>query len=240
MHLDRRLLPVDVVLRRVDLVGVGRLPLLGSRRPEAGAKGADQQLGAGVDQAGAQLGGGLFGPDGETGARVHRTGVETLLQLHEAHARLGVAGEDGALDGRRSPPPREQREVEVDHRQGGQDVGLDDAAEGDDDTELGAGVDDVVDPVGDRQAEPGGSGLDRAGHERASPAPALVGAGDDEANVVAVVHEGAQRRHRHLGRAQEGELQWARASSDGRPRARWRKARMASFFSSALMRSSRR
>ena len=58
-----------------------------------------------------------------------------------------VAGEQRPLDRRRAAPTRQQREVEVDHRQLGQHVRLDELPEGDDDTELGADPDHVVDVV---------------------------------------------------------------------------------------------
>ena len=40
-------------------------------------------------------------------------GVEALVELHHAHAGLGVAREHGALDGCRAAPARQQREVQV-------------------------------------------------------------------------------------------------------------------------------
>ena len=45
------------------------------------------------------------------------TGVEALLELHDAHPGLSITGEDRPLDGGRAAPTRQQREVDVDHRQ---------------------------------------------------------------------------------------------------------------------------
>ncbi len=58
------------------------------------------------------------GADGDGARSAYTgTGVEALLDLHDAHAGLVVAGQQGPLDRRRAPPSRQQREVEVDHRQ---------------------------------------------------------------------------------------------------------------------------
>ena len=69
---------------------------------------------------------------------VDRTRVEPLLHLHEAHAGLAVAGEDGAFDRRRTAPAGQQREVQVDHRDLLEQPGRDDAAVRHDDRELDA------------------------------------------------------------------------------------------------------
>ena len=50
-------------------------------------------------------------------------------------------------------------------------VGLDQPAVGHHHAQLGAGVDHVVDPVGDGQAQLEGGRLHRAGHERRRPVP---------------------------------------------------------------------
>ena len=80
-----------------------------------------------------------IGPIGTSTRGVHAAGVEALLDRHHAHAGDVVAGEQRSLDGRRAPPAREQREVQVDHAQLGEHVRLDDPPEGDDDAQLGAG-----------------------------------------------------------------------------------------------------
>ena len=80
----------------------------------------------------------VVSPIGTVAAGVHAAGVEPLLDAHHAHAGQVVAGQQRPLDGGGAAPPRQQREVEVDHRQHGEDVGLDDLPERDDHAELGA------------------------------------------------------------------------------------------------------
>ena len=138
MDVFGRTRPVDLMLGGVDLLGVRRLAFLGRRGAQPVAQRIDQQVRAGVHQSGAQLGGRLLGADLQTSARVHRPGVEPLLQLHEAYPGLGVAGEDRPFQRRGSAPPGQQREVHVDHRQGIQHVGLDETPEGHDHAQLGA------------------------------------------------------------------------------------------------------
>ena len=53
---------------------------------------------------------------GTVRTRVDGPGVEPLLDLHQADARLAVAGQDGPLDRRRTAPAGQQREVQVHHR----------------------------------------------------------------------------------------------------------------------------
>src|SRR5436190_4979038 len=50
VHLVRRPGPLDVVLFRVDLVGVGGFSVLRRRRAESSAQRIDQKLSAGIDQ----------------------------------------------------------------------------------------------------------------------------------------------------------------------------------------------
>ena len=80
-------------------------------------------------------------------------GVEAFLDRHHTHAGHRVAGEQRPLDRCRAPPAREQREVQIDHRQLGEHVRLDQPAEGDDDAELGTDREHVVDRVRNRDAE---------------------------------------------------------------------------------------
>ncbi len=103
---------------------------------------------------------------------------------HEADAGLGVAGEDGALDRGGAAPPREQREVHVDHRQRVEHVRLDDLAEGGDDAELGADSEHIVDGFGGGDAVGDRRCLHRRRDEVVAAAPAAVGLRDHEGNVM--------------------------------------------------------
>ena len=121
--------------------------------------------------------------DGHPYARVHRSGVEAFLQPHEAHTGLAVSGEDRSLDGGSTPPPREQREVEVHHRHRGQHMRLHELAEGNDHTEIHVEIEHVVDSAGDRKAQLQSRDLDRAGLESATTRSPLVGPGDDQRDL---------------------------------------------------------
>ena len=92
-------------------------PALGHWRAQPVGQGADQHGGAQRDQLAPQLGRRLFRPDRHLLAAVDRTGVEALVDGHEADAGDGVAGQDGPLDRGRAPPAGQQREVDVDERQ---------------------------------------------------------------------------------------------------------------------------
>ena len=84
----------------------------------------------------------------------------------------------------------------------------DQAAKGDDDAEIGAGVEHRVDVARHRQAQLERSLLHRAGRGLAPPAPPLVGAGDHEPHVEAGGHQarsgdtdssGVPRKARRVG-----------------------------------------
>ncbi len=208
MQLHRRPGPVEAQLRGVELGRVGRLAVLGHRRPEALTQGGHEQVRPDLDQAGPQLRGGLLGADGRRHPPVDGTGVEALLQGHEAAAGLGVAGQDRPLDGRRAAPARQQAEVDVDEAQRGQEVGPDQLPVGDDHAQLGApghGLEDVVGAVADGEPQLQRRGLHRRRRQRAPPAPALVGLGDDEQHLVARGDQRLQRRDGGLGRAEVDE-----------------------------------
>ena len=132
-------------------------------------------------------------------ARRRRARIEPLLHLHEADARLAVAGQDGALDGRRAAPARQEREVQVHHRDLLEQPRRDDAAVGHHDRELDAGRRQVVHVVGHGEPELGGRHLDRARRLLLAPAAPAVGARDAECDVVARRDQRAQRRHGHVG-----------------------------------------
>ena len=90
-------------------------------------------------------------------------------------------------------------------------MGPDQLPEGHDDAALDAGVDDVVDAIGDVDAVPRGCDLDRTGSQRTTSPPLPVGLGDNEADVVARVDECFEGRDGGVGRAEEGELQEGRS-----------------------------
>ena len=73
-----------------------------------------QQLGAEPRQPVLQLAGRLVRRRSHRAHGSDRPGVEPLLQPHERHAGLRVAGQHGRLDRRRAAPARQQRGVNVD------------------------------------------------------------------------------------------------------------------------------
>ena len=66
-----------------------------------------------VDEPGAQLAGGLVAPIGVAPRAYTGPVSRPFFERHDAHAGLGVAGEDRPLDRRRAAPARQQREVHV-------------------------------------------------------------------------------------------------------------------------------
>ena len=68
----------------------------------------EQEVGAEVDEPGAELTGGFVVADLRGRPCVDRAGVEALLDLHDADAGLVVAGENGALDRGGAAPARQQ------------------------------------------------------------------------------------------------------------------------------------
>jgi hypothetical protein len=107
--------------------------------------------------------------------------------------------------------------VQVHHGQPFQDVGADEAAEGDHHPQLGPGVEDVVDAVAHGQTQLLGRGLDRSGQQVRSPGPAPVGLGDDEGDLVALVDQRPQRRHGRFRAPQEGQAGQAGPRLSRRP-----------------------
>ncbi len=113
----RRPRPVDARLGLVDLLRVGGA--FGGLRREgedaAGKRGerAHHQIGAEAGETLRQLAGGGVGADRDALAHGDRAGVEARLHAHDHDAGLGVAGHDGAGDGRGAAPARQQRGVEV-------------------------------------------------------------------------------------------------------------------------------
>ncbi len=74
---------------------------------------SEQQLGAGIDEAAAELSGGFVRRDREPRRCEDGAGVEAGFELHEAHTSLEVTGKHRPLYGCRASPPRQEREVNV-------------------------------------------------------------------------------------------------------------------------------
>jgi hypothetical protein len=207
MHFAGRLREVELELGGIDLRRVRRFTLLCLGHAEGSGEGIDEEIRPERDEAAPEVVDRLVRIDRRPHAVVDGTGVETGVEGHQADAGLGVAGEHGALHGCGTAPAREEREVQVHHGDGLEHVRLDELAEGHDDAELDARIDDVVDPVGD--GDPAGERrrLHRARDERTSPPPLAVGLGDDDAHLVPGGDERLERGHRGVGRSEEGELQ---------------------------------
>ena len=122
-----------------DLLGVGDalLGLLGAGR--ALVERAHQQGGAEVLQARRQRPVVVVGPDRLGLHEAHRTGVETGREAHDRDPGLLVAGHDRALDGRRAAPARQQRGMDVEDLEVGQQRLLDQRAERAEHEHVGAG-----------------------------------------------------------------------------------------------------
>ena len=73
----------------------------------------DDRLRAQPRQAIVQAGAVVVGADGLALDEQHRPGVQAFVHLHDGDAGLGVAGLDGALDGRGAAPARQERGVDV-------------------------------------------------------------------------------------------------------------------------------
>ena len=106
--------------------------------------------------------------------------------------------------------------MHVHHRQSIEDVGLDQPSEGHDHAQLGTGVDDLVDLVGDRESQLLGRGLDRTREQRAAPSSSFVGAGDDQPDVMPIGDQGPQGRDRHRRRPEERKFRQRASARDGR------------------------
>ena len=197
--------PVDAQLGRFDLGRVGRLPGLGHRRAEPVGQRSHQQIHSQGDQAVPQLVGRLVGADGRRRPPVDGTGVHLGDQPHEAHARLGVAGQDGPLHRGRAPPPGQEREVDVDEGQSVEEPGGDDPPVGDDHGQVGIRRRRVVQAIGHRQPQLGRGPPHRGGLGRGAPPPPPVGAGDHQRHLVAGLVQSQQERHGGRRRPQEGD-----------------------------------
>ena len=98
----------------------------------------------------AKLFGRFLRSDTDLGAGKDGAGIEPFFQLHETDPGLVVTGQDGALDRGGAPPPGQEREVNVHHRQLGQYFRLDYAPVSHHHAQLGTRSQDVGSLVHDR------------------------------------------------------------------------------------------
>ena len=106
---------IEPELLDVELVGVRRLAGLRRRRRgrDVGQL-LDEQLRCRASTSRARSSPAVSSaPIGVATRRVHRARCRAGFEAHQAHAGLGVAGEDRPLDRRRAAPARQQREVQV-------------------------------------------------------------------------------------------------------------------------------
>ena len=180
---------------------------MGHRCTQTGVEPAEQQGSTQRRQTLPQLAGRFLGSDVQRFAGVDRTGVEPLVDRHEAHARGAVSGQDRSFDGRRAPPSRQQGEVDVDEVEAVEHISFDDAPIGDHDPELGPDGERFFRSLADGQPEIQGDRLDRARLRGLSPPAPLVGSGYHDGHIVAGVDDGPQNDRRRIRRAEKGEAQ---------------------------------
>ena len=147
-----------------------------------------------------------------------RTGVEAGIHLHDHHARLGVAGHDGALDRCGAAPARQQRGVAVvaaeprafeDGRRQEQPVGDDHGDVGSERAEGGLlGLALQRNRRKHRYAQPLGLALHRRRRQfQAAAAGRARRLGVDGDDLVARLGQRAQRGDREFGRSHEDDAQ---------------------------------
>ena len=73
----------------------------------------DHQAATQGGQALVQGGGGVGRGNGQALGDQHVSGVQPCIHLHDGHARFGIARFNGAVNGGRSAPARQQRRVDV-------------------------------------------------------------------------------------------------------------------------------
>jgi hypothetical protein len=95
----------------------GRLGLRAQAATGGQLQRLDDQAPAQRGQAVVQAGRGVGLGDGQALFQQHVAGVQARIHLHDGDAGLGVAGLDGAVDGRRAAPARQQRGVDVEAAQ---------------------------------------------------------------------------------------------------------------------------
>ncbi len=170
---------------------------------------AHQQVGAGDGEPLQQLTGRVGRPDRLGERQVGGAGVQLEDDLEGGGAGDRVTGEERVLDGRRSPPGRQQGEVQVDEavprdvdhplRQQGA-VGDDWTAVGADRGEPGEKVLVPGSAWGQRlDPELGGPGGDRAGGQLLAPAGGRVRAGEHRDHLVPGGEQRLQGGQGHLG-----------------------------------------
>ena len=173
----------------------------------------DQQVRTGFGQSSEQIAGSVRRPDRLGHNAEHRAGVHARLQLEDRSSGDIVAAHDGALDGRRTPPCRQQREVQV-YPAVGRDVqhGLrDQSAVGDDRAAIRLQFPQCLHELGvaglgrrqDRDPTFGSRPTHRAGSEPAPASGHSIRAGDHRDHLMAGGKHRLQTDHGDLGRARE-------------------------------------
>ncbi len=146
----------------------------------------------------------------------HGAGVESFVHAHGGDAGLSVSREDGAMDGRRAAPARQQRAVDIDapqHRRIEKAFGQD-VAVGDDhgrvEIERLERLRFVVAPQALGRAHRQAERQRALVHRRAALLLAATGglgrARVDGDHVVTGVDQRAERRHGEFGSAEKAEL----------------------------------
>ena len=114
--------------------------------------------------------------------------VEPLGNAHDRNRSFGIASEDGALHRCGAAPTRKVGEVDVDHRDLGENMWLDDLTEGHYDSEvdrlLGVHLQQRVDLGADRDSKTECSGFDRCRRLLATTAASFVFGRYDHRDLV--------------------------------------------------------
>jgi len=242
MQVLRRPPPVEAELVSGDFGGVDRLALLGLWYTESLIQDIHEHWSRDFHQFGPQRLGRDVGPNGDLDSTVDPAGIQTLSHLHQAHPGGLVSGQDGPFHGGCPPPSGQQREMNVDHGQPIQNMGLDDLPEGHHDTKIGIGVQHIVHIGGNWDVQHLGGGLHRAGRGVGPSPPALVGPGHRQGHIESGLIQCLQERHRLLRSAEVNEPANVRRRVDhgsdspsplaggllAPPIARWRRMRLAS------------
>ena len=207
--------------------GVGhQLGLLGGLGGGAvfdGHHGVHQELGAHIGQTVVEGLHGLIGVDGGHGLGDDVTGIQLQDHVHDGDAALGIAVEDGPVDGGRATVLGQQRGMDVDAAQLGvvQDLLGEDPAIGGHHDEVGGQTLDglqggAVPQLGgleDRDVVLQGNHLHRGGQELHAPVLGLVRLGEDAHDLVAGFDESLEGGHRKVRGAHEQDLHQSSSTS---------------------------
>jgi FlaG/FlaF family flagellin (archaellin) len=212
--------PVEHSFLLAELVCVGdalgRLVHRLDAPPQQAVEGRHDQPRAKIGQAVVHALGGVGGGNRRAFRQQHRAGIETFVHAHDGDAGLGVAGEDGAMDGGGAAPARQQRSMDVDAAEDrrieeafGQDMAV-----GDDDG--GIEVERLEDlrllfglqgaRRADRQTEFVGELMDGCSSLLLAATRGLGGPGVDADDIVTGFGQGTEGRHGEGGGAEERNL----------------------------------